>query len=73
MTETTTSEKGRSTARLVVIAVIVIALVAVAIDNSEKAEVGYVFGSVEAPVWVVLVGAAVAGAIIGWLIRLRRR
>lgn len=73
MTETSTSENRRSTARLVVVALIVIALVAVAIDNREEAEVGYVFGSVSAPVWVVLVAAGIAGVIIGWLIKHRSR
>ena len=73
-TEASTAERGRGrTGGLVLAAVIVVALVAVAIDNSEEAEVGYVFGSVTAPVWVVLVAAGIAGFIIGWLIKHRSR
>jgi hypothetical protein len=35
--------------------------------------VRYVVGDVDAPVWVVLVAAGVAGVLIGWLIEHRPR
>jgi uncharacterized integral membrane protein len=59
------------TIRLVLAAVIVAVIVAVALDNSESVEVGYVIGEAEAPVWVVLVAAGFAGVVIGWLIKHR--
>jgi len=32
-----------------------------------------VFGDASAPIWIVLVAAALAGVVIGWLIRHRPR
>ena len=59
--------------RLVVIAIIVIIVVAVAIDNRDDTEVGYVFGDVSAPLWLVLLLAGLAGVIVGWLLKHRPR
>ena len=59
--------------RLVLAAVLVAAVIAVAIDNREEVEVGYVVGEVRAPVWIILVAAGVAGVLIGWLIKHRPR
>ena len=59
------------TIRIVIAALIVAVIIAVAIDNSESVEVGYVIGETEAPVWVVLVAAGIAGVVIGWLIKHR--
>jgi uncharacterized integral membrane protein len=69
------SPDGRSaagTARLVVGAVLLIALIAVIVDNHKSVRVGYVVGDAEAPLFVVLVVAALAGAVIGWLFLHRR-
>jgi uncharacterized integral membrane protein len=52
---------------------VVIALVLVGIDNRSKVRIGYVFGNAQAPIWVVLVGAALAGFIIAALARSNRR
>jgi uncharacterized integral membrane protein len=52
---------------------VVIALVLVGIDNRSKVRIGYVFGHAQAPIWVVLVGAALAGFIIAALARSNRR
>ena len=67
------NEHGSSsrTIRIVIAALIVAVIIAVAIDNSESVEVGYVIGETEAPVWVVLVAAGIAGVVIGWLIKHR--
>ncbi len=46
-------------------------LVLVALDNRSTVQVGYVFGDVKAPIWIVLAAAAVCGVIIGWLVRHR--
>jgi len=67
------NEHGSSsrTIRIVIAALIVAVIIAAAIDNSESVEVGYVIGETEAPVWVVLVAAGIAGVVIGWLIKHR--
>ena len=59
--------------RWVFIAAIVAAIVVVAMDNRKDVSVGYAVGDVSAPIWTVIVIAAVAGMIIGWLIRHRPR
>ena len=64
---------GRAIARFVLIAGIIVILVLVALDNTDDVRVGYVFGDANAPIWMVLVLAAVAGVIIGWLVKHRPR
>lgn len=59
--------------RWLLIAVIVVAIVLVAMDNRDDVRVGYAVGDASAPIWTVIVIAAVAGMIIGWLIRHRPR
>jgi uncharacterized integral membrane protein len=58
--------------RFVLIAAIVVAIVLVGLDNRDDVRVGYVFGDEQAPIWIVLVAAALAGMVIGWLLRHRR-
>jgi len=63
--------EGRSAGsrmRLVIGAVLVVILIALLADNSDDTRIGYVFGDVEAPLFLVLVVAAVLGALIGWLV-----
>jgi len=70
------SAEPRSSAQIARIAVGVIllaAVVAVVVDNRRDTRIGYVFGDVEAPLIVVLLLAAVAGALIGWLLLHRSR
>jgi uncharacterized integral membrane protein len=57
--------------RLVVVLALIAAIVLIAVDNRHDTEVGYVIGDVEAPLWVVLVAAGLAGIVIGWLVRHR--
>ena len=59
--------------RLVVVAAIVVVLVAVAMDNRDDVRLGYVVGDAQAPVWIVIVASALAGMVIGWIIRHRPR
>ena len=59
--------------RWVLIAAIVVATIVVAMDNRSDVSVGYAVGDAQAPVWIVIVVAAVAGLLIGWLIRHRPR
>ena len=58
-------------ARFTIAAAVVAALIIVAFDNREDVRLGYVFGDTEAPVWIVLVVAGIAGVFIGWLIKHR--
>ena len=71
--EATTTHDAGVIIRFVLIAVVVIALVLVALDNTDDVRVGYVFGDANAPIWIVLVLAAIGGIIIGALLRVRRR
>lgn len=59
--------------RLLVVAALIAAFVIVALDNRDDVRLGYVFGDVSAPAWLVIVGAGVIGMLIGWLIRHRPR
>lgn len=59
--------------RWLFIAAIVVALLLVAMDNRDDVRVGYAVGDTQAPIWIVIVIAAVAGMFIGWLIRHRPR
>jgi uncharacterized integral membrane protein len=55
-------------ARIVVALVLIAVIAAVAIDNSDDTRIGFVFGDVSAPLFVVLILAAIVGALIGWLL-----
>jgi uncharacterized integral membrane protein len=57
--------------RWLFVAAIVVAMVVVAMDNRDKVRVGYAVGDANAPIWIVIIAAAVAGVVIGWLIRHR--
>ena len=70
---TTKSHDAGVIARFVLIALVVVAIVLVALDNTDDVRVGYVFGDADAPIWIVLVLAAIGGLIIGSLLRFRRR
>lgn len=59
--------RRRQTMRLTAIAVIVAGAAALAIDNRESVELGYVFGERSAPLVVALVVAFVLGAIVSRL------
>lgn len=73
MTDTPDDRSHRSVAqdtgraiRFIVVAALVAVVVAVALDNRSEVRLGYVIGDGTAPIWLVIVAAAVAGAIIGW-------
>jgi uncharacterized integral membrane protein len=66
----------RDLARIVQLAVVValiIAFVAVALDNRDEVRVGYAIGDAHAPVWMVIALSALGGFVIGWLLRVRSR
>ena len=57
--------------RSIIVLALLVGLVLVALDNRDDVRVGYVFGDASAPIWIVLVASAIAGVVIGWLIRHR--
>ena len=59
--------------RIVVIIAVIVALVAVALDNTDDVRVGYAIGDAEAPIWIVIVLSAIGGIILGWLFEHRPR
>jgi uncharacterized integral membrane protein len=61
------------TARVVIGVLLLVVLVAVVVDNKDDTQVGYVFGDFEAPLFVVVIVAAIIGALVGWLILHRPR
>ena len=71
--DTSKSHDAGVIVRFVVVAAVIVALVLVALDNTDDVRVGYVFGDANAPIWIVLVLAAVGGVIIGSLLRFRSR
>lgn len=58
--------------RIVVVLIVLAATVLVALDNRDDVRLGYVFGDADAPVWVAMVGAGLAGLLIGLVARRRR-
>lgn len=59
--------------RLLVAAAIVLGLVIMAMDNRDNVRLGYPGGHRSAALWTVVAGAAIAGVLIGWLIKHRPR
>lgn len=58
---------GRSiTAKQVVVGIVVLVVVILAIANSKKVKVDFVVTDVTMPLFLVIVGAAVLGWVVGW-------
>ena len=73
-------EPGMSTGAKIRVGVAVaagIALVMFILSNTDKTEVSWVGFEFEAPLWIMLLGAAVLGAVtmqaVGWFMRRRHR
>lgn len=73
-------EKGRERLGIGTVAgatALAVALVAFVVQNTEDTRMQWLFVDRTAPLWVVIVIAAVAGAVLsevlGWVIRRRRR
>ena len=64
---------GAGSVRWVVVVLLLVILVALAIDNRDDTRVGFIGGDTSAPLFVVILIAAAAGAIIGWLVLHRPR
>ncbi len=59
--------------RFVLAVALVVVLVLIGLDNRDKVRIGYVIGDAQAPVWVVVVGAALAGMVVAALAGRSRR
>ena len=57
---------SRITAKQVVVGVLVLVVVVLAIANSDDVKVDFVFHSFTMPLFLVIVGSAVIGWLIGW-------
>lgn len=60
-------------ARLIPAAILVVALLGFGFANTESTTVDFLFTETDAPLIVVLLATAVVGAVIGALLRRRRR
>ncbi|MGQ0846727.1 MAG: lipopolysaccharide assembly protein LapA domain-containing protein [Sporichthyaceae bacterium] len=61
------------TVKVVLALVVVAAVVALAVDNRERTSIGWLFGSAEAPLYLVLLLCFGAGAAAGALLTSRKR
>ncbi|MGI8757605.1 MAG: lipopolysaccharide assembly protein LapA domain-containing protein [Acidimicrobiales bacterium] len=60
-------------ARLVPVAVLVVALVLFALANTQKVKIDFLFTETRLPLIVVLLATAVVGAVIAALVKFRRK
>jgi uncharacterized integral membrane protein len=66
-------QRGARGVRTVVAVIILVVLVALVVDNRDDTSVGYVFGDVETPLFVVVLAATLLGALLGWVVSHWRR
>lgn len=79
MPDEPTGERGNRTGlgKFVAAALLAAALVAFVVQNTDSTPVSWFFIDRSAPLWLIIVVSAVAGAvlseILGWIVRRRRR
>lgn len=61
------------TVRSVLVLAVLAVLVAFAIDNRGDTRVGYLWDDATFPLWAVIVGSAIGGALVSGLLRFRSR
>lgn len=59
---------SRITAKQVLVGVLILVVVVLAIANSSKVKVDFVLHSFTMPLFLVIVGSAVIGFLIGWFV-----
>lgn len=59
--------------RFVVALAVVAVIVLLALDNRDDTRVGYLWDDATFPLWFVIVGSAIGGALVGWLLRVSSR
>jgi uncharacterized integral membrane protein len=62
-----------STAKYVIIGILVLVVAVLAIANSKKVKVDFVVADIRLPLFVVIVGAALIGWVVGWFMGRTRR
>lgn len=65
--------RAGQTVRVVIWLVVLAVLVVFAALNTDKVNVDWAFDTTDVPLWVVIAVSAVAGVVIGYLARPRRR
>ena len=60
------NRSGTSTAKYVLVGILVLIVLVLAIANSNEVKVDLVVADTDLPLFVVIVGAAVIGWIVGW-------
>ena len=66
------SVRSRQTVRIVVWVAIAAVVVALALANTQDVTVDWIFGDFATSLWVVIVGSAAVGLVLGYLARWRR-
>ena len=62
-----------STAKYVIVGILVLVVAVLAIANSKKVKVDFVVADIRLPLFVVIVGAALIGWVVGWFMGRTRR
>lgn len=75
--ESNAPKKGGGQVRLVIIGLLVAGLALFIVQNTDSTPVSWLVFEGSAPLWVVIIASAVAGAVlselIGWMMRRRKR
>jgi lipopolysaccharide assembly protein A len=66
------NEERGVTPKMVVSAVLLVAVVAFVLDNTDKVQIGYVFGESDIPLIIVLLVVLVVGMFVGYVAGRRR-
>jgi len=66
------SIRARQTIRIVVWLALAAVLLALVLANTQDSTIDWLFGEVDTSLWVVIVGSAAVGAVLGYLARWRR-
>jgi uncharacterized integral membrane protein len=65
--------RAAQTVRVVIWLIVLAVIVVFAALNTDKVSVDWAFDTTDVPLWVVIAVSAIAGALIGYFVRPRRR